>query len=52
MYFLGFDSSILGLWSVLPKDTPTKNPEDTVQLEPGVSTTLYFYATKEHDRMV
>ena len=31
---LGFTSSRLGLWSVLPKDTPTKNPEDPVRLEP------------------
>ena len=26
MSFLGFTSTRLGLWSVLPKDTPTKNP--------------------------
>ena len=34
MSFLGFTSTRLGLWSVLPKDTPTKNPEDPVRLEP------------------
>ena len=34
MSFLGFTSTRLGLWSVLPKDTPTKKPEDPVRLEP------------------
>ena len=34
MSFLGFTSTRLGLWSVLPKDTPKKNPHDLVQLEP------------------
>ena len=34
MSFLGFTSTMLRLWSVLPKDTPTKNPEDLVRLEP------------------
>ena len=33
MSFLGFISNSLGLWSVLPKDTPMKNPEDPVRLE-------------------
>ena len=28
--FLGFTSTRLGLWSVLPKDTPTKNPGDQI----------------------
>ena len=34
MSFLGFSSTRLWLRSVLPKDTPTKNSEDTVLLEP------------------
>ena len=34
MAFLGFTSTRLWLWSILPKDTPTKNSEDPVQLEP------------------
>ena len=38
MSFLGFTSTRLGLWSVLPKDTPTKNPEDQ---------TLYHWATQD-----
>ena len=33
MAFLGFTSTRLGLWSVLPKDTPTKNSADPVRLE-------------------
>ena len=34
--FLGFTSTRLGLWRVLPKDTPTKKkPEDPVRPEPG-----------------
>ena len=32
--FLGFTSTRLGLWSVLQKDIPTKNPEDPVRLGP------------------
>ena len=50
MYFWGFTSSILGLWSVLPKDTPTKNPEDTVQLEPGVSRSRVLHFTSMPQR--
>ena len=34
MSFLGFPSTRLELWSVLPKDTPTKNPQDPVRLKP------------------
>ena len=34
MSFLGFTNTRLGLWGVLPKDTPTKNPEDPVWLKP------------------
>ena len=34
MSFLGFTSTRLGIWSILPKDTPTKISEDPVQLEP------------------
>ena len=33
--FLGFTSSRLELWSVLPKDRPTKKPQDPVQSNPG-----------------
>ena len=34
MTFLSFTSTRLGLWSVLSKDTPRKNPENPVQLKP------------------
>ena len=34
MSFLGFTITRFGLWSVLPKDNPTNNPEDPVWLEP------------------
>ena len=34
MSFLGFISTRLGLWSVLLKDTPTKNPKDPMRLDP------------------
>ena len=33
MSFLGFTSTRLGLRSVLPKNTPTKKPEDPVRLQ-------------------
>ena len=34
MSFLGFTSTRLGLWNVWHKDTPAKNSEDPVRLEP------------------
>ena len=34
MSFLGFTSTRLELGTVLPKETPTKNLEDLVRLEP------------------
>ena len=34
MTFLGFTSTRVGLRGVLPKDTPTENPENQVRLEP------------------
>ena len=34
MSFLDFTSTRLGLWSVMPKDTPMKSPEDAVRLKP------------------
>ena len=51
MSFLGFTSTRLGLWSVLPKDTPTKQPRGSsaAQTEdPWItSQTLYQWATQD-----
>ena len=51
--FLSFLSYIItkqGLWSVLPRDTPKKNPEDQVLLElrtPGLRVKYYHWAMKD-----
>ena len=37
MYFQGFTSAKLGLWSILPMDTPKKNPKDPMWFEPWAS---------------
>ena len=54
--FLGFISTRLGLWSVLPKDTPRQNQVDPVGLEPGISRsqsfTLLLRASKEHQKRI
>ena len=35
--FFGFTRTRLGLWTVSPKDTPTKSPVDPVRLKQGIS---------------
>ena len=40
--FLGFTRTRLGLWSVTPKDTPTKDPVDILGLEPKTSKSQVF----------
>ena len=50
MSFLGFTSTRLGLWSVLPKDTPTKNSEDPVRLEPRTPGLRVKHLTTEPSR--
>ena len=51
MYFLGFTSTRLGLWSVLPKDTPTKKPRGSSAAQTQdpwiMSQTLYHWATQD-----
>ena len=49
MSFLGFTSIKLGIWSVLPKGTPMKDPEDPVQLKsriPGLP--VKHFTTEPH----
>ena len=50
MSFLGFTSTRLGLWSVLPKDTPTQNPEDPVRLETRIPGLRVKHLTTEPRR--
>ena len=47
MSCLGFTSTRLGLWSFLPKDTPTKNHEDPVLLEPRTPELRVWHFTTE-----
>ena len=51
MSFLGFTSTRLGLWSVLPKDTPTKKPRGSSAArtqDPWItSQTLYHWPTQD-----
>ena len=53
MSFLGFTSTRLGLWSVLPKDTPMKKPRGSCVAQtqdPWItSQTLYHWAMWDHD---
>ena len=54
MSFLGFSSTKLGLWSVLPKDTSTKQPRGSsaarTQNPRITSQTLYHWATQDPDK--
>ena len=49
--FLGFSSTRLGLWSILPKDTPTKNPRGSSLARNQdrwiTSQTLYHWAMQD-----
>ena len=51
MSFLGFTSTRLGLWSVLPKDTPTKKPRGSSEArsqDPWITRqTLYHWAMQD-----
>ena len=49
MSFLGFTSTTLGLWSVLPKDTPTKKPKgfSAIQTQdPWITSQMKHFTTR------
>ena len=56
MSFLGFTSNRLGLWSVLPNDTPTKKPRGSSTArtqDPWIlSQTLYHWAIQDSDKIL
>ena len=45
-------STRLGLWSVLPKDMPTKNQKDPVHLQSVQNTTIHHISANMYNRLI